>query len=92
MIHFFPITVESEAKTPFGDELVRSGTPHRFLGLNLDMKYRTVAGLLLRVYPRLIFACLKAGVRSLKSVPRPDVLVVASDVQALIIGGIFRLI
>ncbi len=91
MIHFFPITVESEIGTPFDDELVRLGILHRFFGLNMDMRYRTVAGLIFRVYPRLIIASVKASIRSLKSEPRPDVLVVASDIQALIIGSCFRL-
>ena len=87
MIHFFPASGKSEANSPFGDELVRLGVEHRFFGYPVNMRYRTRAGLLFRVYPRLFWANARAAIRSfVLSTPRPDVVVVGTDILALIVG------
>ena len=86
MIHFFEVSGSSQADSPFGNELVRLGIDHRFIGFPVDLRYRTRAGLLFRVYPRLLWAGAKAAFSSLVlSNPKPDIVVVGTDILALLI-------
>ncbi len=91
MLHFFPRFAEHLTHTPFGRELTRLGVPHRFFGARLNLRYKTVFGLLLRVYPRLTWFALCGAVRSLLlSRPRPTAAVVSSDIEALVFGLLAR--
>jgi glycosyltransferase involved in cell wall biosynthesis len=86
MIHFFEVSGKSHTNSPFGNELVRLGIEHRFIGFPVELRYRTRAGLLLRVYPRLLWASAKAAFHSLVlSKQKPDVVVIGTDIMTLVI-------
>lgn len=87
MLHFFPRYAQDVTDTPFAAELRRLGVPHRFFAEVVSLRYQTVAGLLLRVYPRLTWFAIRSAVRSLVlSQPRPTVAIVGSDIEALVFG------
>jgi len=89
MLHFFPRYDKDVSDQPFATELRRLGVPHRFFGASLNLRYATLPGLLLRVYPTLAWFALRSAVRSLLfSRPRPTAAVVGSDVEALVFGAI----
>ena len=90
MLHFI-MHAEGVADTPFGAELGRLRVLHRFWGGYVDLRYKTTAGLLLRVYPRLAWFALNCAVRSLLlSRPAPAAAIVGSDVEALVFGCLRR--
>ena len=95
MLHFFPRYYKDVADQPFATELRRLGVPHRLFGATLNLRYATLAGLLLRVYPTLGWFALRGAARSLLlSRPPPAAAVVGSDIEALVFGLvrlIFRL-
>ena len=87
MFHFFPRFARDVAATPFACELRRSEVPHRIFAEVLNRNYATRAGLLLRVYPLLMACALRAAVRSMViSRPKPDAVVITSDIEALVFG------
>ncbi len=92
MIHFFPKFARDVQDTPFALELHRQGAAYRVFAEHIDREYKTRAGLLLRVYPILIWFAVRSAVRSLLlSRPAPDTAVVTSDVEAIIFGVLARL-
>ena len=87
MFHFFPRFARDVAHSPFARELQRTGVPHRLFAEELNRQYATRAGLLLRVYPKLFLAAVRAAVRSLVlSSPKPDAVIVTSDIEAAVFG------
>ncbi|RZM33782.1 MAG: glycosyltransferase family 1 protein [Sphingomonas sp.] len=92
MFHFFPRFSRNVHATPFAAELRRLGVPHELFSEELSLHYTTRAGLLLQVYPKLLFCAARAAVRSLiLSRTKPDVVVIKSDVEAIVFG-LFRLL
>ena len=86
-IHFFPHYADDVSDTPFAAELARMRVPHRFFKARIDLKYRSTAELLLRVYPRLFRLALRNAIASLlRSEPRPTHAVVNTEVEALVFG------
>ncbi len=87
MLHFLHVRTWDIEHSFFGQELERSGQAYRFIKAPANLRYQTMAGLILRVYPRLIWQLVGAALRSLAwSRPVPDVVVVSSDLEALIFG------
>ena len=95
MLHFFPHYADDVSGTPFAAELRRCQIPHRFFATAVDRTYKTSAGRLFVVYPRMIWVAVCSAIRSLLlSRPRPVAAVVGSDIEALIFGSLrmlFRL-
>ncbi len=61
--------------------------PFQAFSAHADLKYRTRAGLLLRIYPTLAWNTLRLGLRSLlRARPAPDAVVVNTEIEALLIG------
>jgi glycosyltransferase involved in cell wall biosynthesis len=77
--------------SPYGAELRRLGVAHRFIATPVNMRYRSLAGLLLRVYPTLIRRTLGTAFASLWRAP-PQAMVVSSDIEALIYGTLRTLL
>ena len=87
MFHFFPRFSRDIEQSPFALELKRLATPHQLFAEELNRQYTTRAGLLLRVYPLLFASALRAAIRSLMlSSPKPDAVVVTSDIEAAVFG------
>lgn len=90
MFHFFPRYGRNVAQTPFATELRRLAVPHELFAEELSLHYGTRAGLFFRVYPKLFLSAARMAVRSLVlSRPKPDVVVIKSDVEAIVFG-LFR--
>lgn len=87
MFHFFPRFAKDVQDSPFAVELRRLAVPHRLFARELNRHYASRIGLLFRVYPMLLFCAGRMAVRSLLlSQPRPRVVVISSDVEALVFG------
>ena len=92
MLHFFPHYANDVSDPPFAAELLRSRIPHKFFALAIDRTYKTLAGLLLVVYPRMIWVAACSAIQSLLlSRPCPTAAVVGSDIEALIFGLVRKL-
>lgn len=73
--------------TPYAAEFRRLGVPHELFAEELSLHYETRAGLFCRIYPKLFFCAARAAVRSLiLSRPKPDIVVIKSDVEAIVFG------
>ncbi len=93
MIHFFPIFSREAAASPLGTTLRALGLPHRILAGEVRLAHRSRAGLLLVGLPRLALFALRAALRSLLlERPRPDVVVLGSDVEVLVFALVARLL
>ncbi len=89
MLHFVHLRSWNIETSPFGEELKRLGTAHRFLITPVNLRYHSRIELLLRIYPVLFYRMLAIAIRSLiLSRPRPDAVVVSSDVEALVFCAI----
>jgi glycosyltransferase involved in cell wall biosynthesis len=87
VFHFFPRYTKDATDTPFGSELRRLGVPHRFFGAVLSHRYRSKLELLLVVHTKLLwFAVRNAWLSLVVSKPAPAVVVITSDVEALVFG------
>lgn len=87
MFRFFPRFAKDVDKPPFATELRRLAVPHRLFSEELNGQYQTRARLLLRVYPMLLLCAARAAFRSLiLSHPKPDAVVVTSDIEAIVFG------
>ncbi len=87
LFHFFPRFARDVHTSPFAMELRRLQVPHRLFAEELNRHYSTRAGLLLRVYPMLLICAGRAAIRSLVlSRPKPDAVIVTSDIEALVFG------
>lgn len=85
MIHFVARFSKDAANTPLGDALRASGVPHRIFGLYVPQAYRRRIQLLLLGYPRLAAAAARTAWSSLiRARPRPGVVIISSDVEALV--------
>ena len=68
-------------------ELRRLSVPHRLFAEALNRQYATRVGLLCRVYPMLLLCAVRAAIRSLVlSRPKPDAVVITSDIEAFVFG------
>ena len=89
MLHFVHLRSWDIETSPVGKELKRLGIAHRFLITPINLRYRSRIELLFRIYPTLFFKMFVIAVKSLMlSQPRPDAIVVSSDVEALVFGVI----
>jgi len=87
VFHFFPRYTKDASDTPFGSELRKLGVPHRFFGAVLSHRYRSKLELLLVVHSKLLwFAVRNAFLSLVLSKPAPTVVVITSDVEALVFG------
>lgn len=87
MFHFFPKFADDVEAMPFASELRRNGVPYRMFADAVDRQYKTRAGLMLRVYPALLWSATRLAIRSLvRSQPRPDAVIITSDIEALVFG------
>lgn len=85
MIHFFPTFSRDAADTPYGEGLRRLGIPHRIIAGEVRFQYRTRLKLLLVCIPRLALFAVRAAITSLVvSRPRPDTVVLGSDIEVLV--------
>lgn len=92
MIHFFPMFGAHAADTEFGQALREIGVPHRIFAANVSRSYRSRAELTFVVLPRIfVFALRSAWASLVRSRPAPDVVVISSDIEALVFAGIRRL-
>lgn len=84
MIHFFPRFSKTAADTPYGQALRETGAEHQIFAAAVTQTYRYRLQLLLLGYPRLAWTALFMAVKSLLLArPRPDAVVISSDVEAL---------
>jgi glycosyltransferase involved in cell wall biosynthesis len=88
MIHFFPTFSNDASRSPFALELAASGVEHRLLAYELRLHYKSRLWLLFVGWPRLLFFALRAAWRSQRSVPRPDMVVLNSDIEVLVFGAL----
>ncbi len=73
--------------TPFDHALQASGIPYRLFCETVNLRYRSAAGLVFGVYPRLALFALRKAVASLALArPHPDVAIVGTDVEAVVVG------
>jgi glycosyltransferase involved in cell wall biosynthesis len=87
MIHFFPRYTNDASADPIAVELRRLGIPHRFFATQISQRYRAKSTLFLVVYPRLAWVAMRDAVRSMVlSQPKPSVVIVGTDVEALVFG------
>lgn len=87
MIHFFPMFSSSAADTPFGEGLRRIGVEHRIFAGSVSRAYRSRVELFTRVLPRILgFAVANAWASLVRARPAPDVVVISSDIEALVFG------
>ncbi len=85
MIHFFPTFSASADSTPLGEELRRIGTPYRIFASQIRLEFRRRIFILLLGYPKLAWFALRSAWRSMVlSRPRPDAVVLGSDVEVLV--------
>ena len=88
MIHFFPIFSADAENTNFGRALRKIGHPYRIFSASISFRYRSRLELMLVCLPRLAFFALRSGLISLAlSRPRPDAVVLGSDVEVLIFAA-----
>jgi len=67
------------------EELRRTGVAHRIFAGHVRFQYRRALSMLLFGYPRLAWFAARSAVRSMfLSTPRPDVVVLGSDVEVLV--------
>jgi glycosyltransferase involved in cell wall biosynthesis len=93
MFHFFPHYAKDVTDTPFAAELRRLQIPHRFFSAKINLRYRTIFGLLFNVYPRLTFLAIRCAIHSLLlSHPRPTAIIVNTEVEALVFGSLRRIL
>lgn len=93
MLHILHLGQWDIATSPIGQELLRLGVPHRFLGSPVSLRYRSKAELFLRIYPVLAWVTLRAAVQSLAfSRPPPTAVLVSSDIEALLFGLVRRVL
>ncbi len=84
-MHFFPTFSQEAANTAYGSGLSRIGVPHRIIAGEVKLQYRSRLKLLFVCIPRLALFALRAAVTSLvMSRPRPDTVVLGSDVEVLV--------
>ena len=89
MIHFFPTFSNDASNSPLAHELAASGVEHRLLADKLTLQYRSRAWLLLVGWPKVLLHALRSAWRSLvKSTPRPDVVVLSTDIEVLVFGAV----
>lgn len=80
------------AETRFGQALREIGAEHRIFAGSVPRSYRSRAGLVLRVLPRILcFALASAWASLVRARPAPDVVVIGSDIEALVFGLVRRL-
>ena len=92
MIHLFPIFSADPENTPLGSALRDVGVAHRLFGTRIRFHYRRRILILLVGYPRLAWFGLRSAWRSLVlSRPRPDAVVLWSDVEVLLFAAMRRL-
>lgn len=85
MIHFFVTFSPDANNSPFGAELRRLGIPFQLFSGMAQLPFQRGRGLmLLSGYMRLIRFALQKTVQSIVSKPRPDVVVLGSDVEVLV--------
>lgn len=85
MIHFFPIFSDDPSKTPYGQELLKTGIDHRLFGRSMSFNYKSRLGLILIGWPRQILVSLRWAWLSLfKSRPHPDIVVLNSHFEVVI--------
>ena len=90
MIHFFPTFSNDASSSPLARELAASGVEHRLLAAELKLQYRSRAWLVLVGWPKVFLFALRSAWRSLvTSTPRPEVVVLNSDIEVLVFG-LFR--
>lgn len=87
MIHFFPRFSKDAANSPYGGALRALGVPHRIYASRVQQTYRYRILLLLLGYPALFLSALRLACRSMIFArPRPEAVVISSDVEALVFG------
>jgi glycosyltransferase involved in cell wall biosynthesis len=87
MIHLFPTFSREAEASPLGQEMRESDLPHRFFSGSVRLHYRNRAELILLRYPQLTWFALRAAIASLLlSRPRPQVLLLNSDIEILVFG------
>ena len=74
--------------SPLAHELAASGVEHRLLADELTLQYRSRAWLLLVGWPKVFLRALRSAWRSLvQSTPRPEVVVLNTDIDVLVFGA-----
>lgn len=85
MIHFFPIFSRNAADTPFGEALRATGAAHRIFAEELSFRYSSRLELLFVCIPRLAWFAIRSARQSLwRADPRPEAVVLGSDIEVLI--------
>jgi glycosyltransferase involved in cell wall biosynthesis len=89
MIHFILHYARDVSDTPFAKELTAAGVPHRLLSKRLVMRYRHRLWLAVIGWPRLAINGILFAIDSLvHSKPYPDVVVMASHIEAWAFGAL----
>lgn len=87
MLHYVVRYSDDITGTPYVTELARLGVRHLVFAKAINLRYRTIIGLLFGVYPRVLKFAIINSVRSLLlSDERPAVVVVGTDIEALVYG------
>ena len=86
MIHFFPMFSDDASASPLATELRASGVPHRLLAKLVRLQYRSRVWLLFVGWPKMLLFALQSSRRSHASSPRPDVVVLNSDIEVVVFG------
>lgn len=85
MIHFFPTFSRDAANSPYGEGLRRLGIPFRIIAGDVPFTYRSRLRLVLVCIPNLALFAVRAAVQSLLlSRPRPDIVVLGSDIEVAV--------
>jgi glycosyltransferase involved in cell wall biosynthesis len=78
--------------TPFELELQALGVPYRLFCETVNLRYRSAAGLVFGVYPRLVAFAVRQAIASMaRARPHPDVAIVGTDVEAVVVGAMRHL-
>lgn len=87
MIHFFPTFSKDASRSPFALELLALGVPHRLFAFQIKLRYKSKLAVLLLGMPQVAWCALCLAVRSLVlSRPRPQKVVINTDIEAIIFG------
>lgn len=89
MIHFFSIFSKDVSKTPFARAIVASKISHRIFADYINLSYRNKMEFFSLRLPGLAWFALKSSFKSLAlSNPRPNAVVLNSDIEVFIFGVI----
>lgn len=86
MIHFFPIFSVDAENTEYGHALKRIGVEHKIIAGQVNLSYKARIQLFFKVFKLLMLAIRNAYLSLVVSRPRPEAVVVSTEVEAAVFG------